>query len=127
MAAKMKKQTSLDKAKKIINQKPAEFILGVIVLSTVFLSGSFLSFKIINSNKRIITNTKNKVKQNIKGAIDNKNSEAGIKYRVLEEGESIWDLAEAEYGSGYFFPTILHLNNFENPDLLDSGTKVRVR
>jgi nucleoid-associated protein YgaU len=127
MVAKRKKQTSLDKARKIINNQPAEFILGVLVLLAVFVSGSFLSLRFVNHSVNQINSTKNKIKQNIKGVIDKKNTKTTVKYRVLREGESVWDLAESEYGSGYFFPTILHLNNFENPDLLDTGTKVRVR
>jgi nucleoid-associated protein YgaU len=42
------------------------------------------------------------------------------KYTVVQ-GENLWDIAEAQYGSGYNWVDIAKENNIENPDLISAG------
>lgn len=53
------------------------------------------------------------------------NSQA--KYYILKEGESLSDVAEREYGDGQRYPTLIELNNLQNPDLVEPGMKIRVK
>jgi|GEM_PF-4380253 len=49
------------------------------------------------------------------------------KYHLLKEGESLWEVAEKEYGNPYLYPTIIELNRINSPDFTNPGTKIRVR
>jgi putative chitinase len=43
---------------------------------------------------------------------------------VVQEGDSLWNIAEQTYGSGYNWVDIAKANNVENPDVLFAGTKL---
>ncbi len=43
---------------------------------------------------------------------------------VVVEGESLWDIAEKKYNSGYKWVDIARANNLENPDIIEPGTKL---
>jgi len=49
------------------------------------------------------------------------------KYYILKEGESLWEVAQKEYGNPYLYPTIIELNRLDSPDFTNPGTKIRIR
>ena len=48
-----------------------------------------------------------------------------VEYTVAK-GETLWDIAEKEYGSGYNWTDISQANNLKNPDSLAVGQKLEV-
>lgn len=49
----------------------------------------------------------------------------GAAYRV-RYGDTLWDIAEAFYRNPWLYPRIARFNNIRNPDLIISGTTIRV-
>ena len=43
---------------------------------------------------------------------------------VLQEGESLWDVAVKFYGDGYRYTEIIDANKLETPDYVPPGTKL---
>ncbi len=48
----------------------------------------------------------------------------GEKIHEIQEGESLWVIAEKYYGSGYNWVDIAKVNNLANPNLLAKGVKL---
>ncbi len=44
----------------------------------------------------------------------------------VQSGDSLWTIAEKEYGSGYNWLDIAKANNLSNPDVLYAGTKLQL-
>ncbi|MDR2095411.1 MAG: LysM peptidoglycan-binding domain-containing protein [Treponema sp.] len=49
----------------------------------------------------------------------------GVVYRI-RWGDTLWDIAEAFYRNPWLYPRIARYNNIRNPDLIISGTSIRV-
>ena len=49
----------------------------------------------------------------------------GFPYRV-RYGDTLWDIAEAFYRNPWLYPRIAQFNNIRNPDLIITGTTIRV-
>ena len=49
----------------------------------------------------------------------------GVPYRI-RYGDTLWDIAEAFYRNPWLYPRIARFNNIRNPDLIISGTTIRV-
>jgi outer membrane biosynthesis protein TonB len=49
----------------------------------------------------------------------------GVAYKV-RWGDTLWDIAEAFYRNPWLYPRIARYNNIRNPDLIISGTTVRI-
>lgn len=49
----------------------------------------------------------------------------GVSYRI-RYGDTLWDIAEAFYRNPWLYPRIARFNNIRNPDLIISGTTIRV-
>ncbi len=43
---------------------------------------------------------------------------------VVREGDSLWSIAEAKYGSGFNYADIVSANKIENPDIIEKGQKL---
>ncbi len=110
----------------MLREQPREFIIGFIIVAVSFLaiaSGAVYLFFYVQAKSTAKTPG---FSGNANVTPVKKRGEKA-KYAILKDGQSLWDLAEQEYGSGFFFPTILELNNFPDPDRIEPGTKVRVR
>ncbi|MDR0600890.1 MAG: LysM peptidoglycan-binding domain-containing protein [Treponema sp.] len=49
----------------------------------------------------------------------------GVAYR-LRWGDTLWDISEAFYRNPWLYPRIARFNNIRNPDLIISGTTIRI-
>ena len=49
----------------------------------------------------------------------------GVLYRI-RYGDTLWDISEAFYRNPWLYPRIARFNNIRNPDLIISGTTIRV-
>jgi nucleoid-associated protein YgaU len=45
---------------------------------------------------------------------------------VLQDGESLWDVAVKFYGDGYKYTVIVNANNFTDPEDVPPGTKILI-
>lgn len=52
-------------------------------------------------------------------------AQTGQSYTV-EEGESLWDISQEAYGSGYNWVDIVAANNITNPDYVPAGTELTI-
>jgi LysM repeat protein len=50
---------------------------------------------------------------------------AGVPYKI-RWGDTLWDISEAFYRNPWLYPRIARFNNIRNPDLIISGTTIRV-
>ncbi|MCL2130010.1 MAG: LysM peptidoglycan-binding domain-containing protein, partial [Treponema sp.] len=49
----------------------------------------------------------------------------GVNYRI-RWGDTLWDIAAAFYRNPWLYPRIARFNNIRNPDLIISGTTIRI-
>jgi nucleoid-associated protein YgaU len=49
----------------------------------------------------------------------------GVAYKI-RWGDTLWDIAEAFYRNPWLYPRIARYNNIRNPDLIISGTTIRI-
>lgn len=49
----------------------------------------------------------------------------GARYRI-RWGDTLWDISEAFYRNPWLYPRIARFNNIRNPDLIISGTTIRI-
>lgn len=67
------------------------------------------------------------VKQNNKNATDEEamtDEQEGV--HKVAEGETLWSISEAAYGSGYNWVDIAQANNIENPDSIEAGDELKL-
>ncbi len=43
---------------------------------------------------------------------------------IMQENETLWDVAVKQYGDGFRYAEIIEANKFENPDYVPPGTKI---
>ncbi|MBI2594602.1 LysM peptidoglycan-binding domain-containing protein [Candidatus Curtissbacteria bacterium] len=110
---KTKKENLFEQLK--LGESYVSLILGaivVLVLSIVF----FVFVKENNSNK-------NTSVSNVQGTIPSEITPTQKKY-VLQEDETLWDVAVKFYGDGFRWPDIVEANKLENPDFVPPGTRL---
>jgi len=116
-----KRIDNITQAKQIIKSKPWEFGLGVIALFG--LVGLFIYLSLVYYPKAEKQVTFKPAPSPAKAA-----SEKSLKREyVLQTGESLWQVAEREYGNPNLYPTIVELNKLESPDAVEPGMKIRIR
>jgi len=114
-----KAQTNLPPQKLIASHR-SEFVAGV--LGFIGILGILIYLVLSVRQKPVLIPHSSSKQQLTPSVTPNKN-----KYYILNEGESLWEVAEKEYGNPYLYPTIIELNRFDNPDFANPGTKIRVR
>jgi len=109
-----------DLLKETIKNKYPLVIVGLVIL---FLFGSLISSYV---NQKLINNKKqtdsNKTIQ-IEEKSSTKNQEKII---IVIKGQSLWDIAEDNYGSGYNWVDIAKANKITNPDLIFKGMRLKI-
>lgn len=110
----------LKSAEGLIKKQPREFMIGFVTLIILLLLSVYLTlyfaWQNIQANTKIIMQEK-QIQQN----------KSAAKYYQMQQGESLWDVAQKEYGDPYLYPTLVELNNLETPDAVEPGMKIRVR
>ena len=109
----------LESAKKLIKTKPREFVTGLLTLSLVL---SMLVFLILSSYS-----PKNYWPKSGKSQPEVTVIQPSPRFHIMQEGESLWDVANREYNNPYLYPTLVELNNLSSPDVVEPGMKIRVR
>jgi hypothetical protein len=105
----------------LIQKHPWQFMIGFTVMNLIIAGIIFAAaLLIINQFKKAATPKFEERIENVK-KVDEK------KYAILQDGQTIWDLAEKELGTGYAYPTIIELNKLTNPDSVEPGTRLRVK
>ena len=107
------KNTKLNYQNLVINtvkEKYAYLLVGLTVLLVVYLvlTGFLAKTKFFQAKKEVITN-----KQEVK-------TSESKKY-LVKDGDDLWSIAEANYGSGYNFTDLAQANNINDPDVITSG------
>ncbi len=107
-------------AKSLIKKQPREFMIGFI--SSIFLLVLFI-YLTLYYYRQIQT------KPSITGTEEQQVSvtQPLPKYYQMQPGESLWDVAQKEYGNPYLYPTLVELNQLSSPDLVEPGMKIRIR
>lgn len=113
------KQKIFGKAKSLIKRSRIEFVIGLGFLTALIILVAYSAFGKVQKNQtpqplEKTEKTKTKPKQ------DNNSY-------VLKEGESLWDVADKEYGNPYLYPTLTILNNLTSPDMIEPGMKIKIR
>ncbi len=146
MAKKIKSKTKIKSEKKTIwdifkfGESYTSLILGiaVVIIATIllltFAKGKNISTKSEiakntnqEQNKPATTQTQNLLTSEQKNptipAITKQNTISGSTYTVIQ-GDTLWNIAEKKYKSGYNWVDIQKANNLTNPDVLFAGTKL---
>jgi nucleoid-associated protein YgaU len=114
-----KAQANLPPQKLIASHKK-EFVAGVLGFLGIL---GLLIYLVLSVQQRPLLIPNPSLKQPLTPSVTpDKN-----KYYILKDGESLWEVAEKEYGNPYLYPTIIELNRLANPDFTNPGTKIRVR
>ena len=107
---------------KILRNNFSTFLLGLTVLLIVILTVSILTGQ--NSNKQP-KNSKSWT-AGLAELFSGKKEpatppESSVKTYQVKEGDSLWTIAQAAYGSGYNAVDIAQVNKLENPDIIEPG------
>ena len=107
-----------------VKQKPANFVLGLIVLIILVITIAF-AFKSPaddlkeTSEKSALT----KIKELFTGSDkDEKSGESNV--YIVKEGDHLWKIAEEAYGSGYNAYDVAEANNIVDPNLIEVGQEL---
>lgn len=105
-----------------LDESYVSLVLGFLVVIVIFIAAIFFlkGEKIVNEKDLSTSPT-----PNVSGsATVSPASNAKGKIYVMQENESLWDIAVREYGDGFAYTRIIEANNFENPDYVPPGTKI---
>ncbi len=118
----------------LIKQKPLQFCIGAGLLTLIFV-GILTSTAKIGTKGYAAISSINIFKCTEQACLfrTNKNkaspNEKKIKheYYTLQEGESLWDVAQKVYNDPYKYVQIIELNKITTADTLEKGTRLLVR
>lgn len=110
--------SAIEKAKLLVKKKPLEFWIGLFILLLMLFLTSYL----------FISWTVNpfSLKKKVK-ITEISPTPVAEKFYILNEGESLWDVAQREYGNPLLYPTLVELNKLNSPDLTEPGMRIRVK
>ena len=104
-----------------IRDKYPLVIVGLVIL---FLMGglifSYFNKKLTNQKKNVISNKKT---IEIKEKTPKKSKEKEV---VVAKGDSLWKIAEWNYGSGYNWVDIAKINKITRPNLIFRGMRLKI-
>ncbi len=106
-------------ALQLIQQKPLRFFIGASLI-TLALVGVITTTAKIGSKSFAVFPPK------IKTTLQ-KEKKIKYEYYTLQEGESLWDVAQKVYNDPYKYVRIIELNKITTADTLEKGTKLIVR
>lgn len=100
-----------------LNESTISTILGVIVITVA----AFLVFNQLKKSQEgsTIPATSTKLEE------ENKNQEQERTYTV-KKGQSLWQIAEEIYGSGYNWVDIAKENDIKNPNIIEEGQELKI-
>ena len=95
----------------LFKKKYPYFILGVGVLGiSLYLLFNTTLLRLKNIRKR-----------NLSQKIEKQTSHKKEKFYQVKEGDTLWQIAEKFYGSGFNMKEIIKANNITNPDMIEKG------
>lgn len=106
------KQNIIEQLK--LGESYVSLILGAVVVSVIFFV--FFFFLIGNFKKSLVNSPKQTPTPS--------KIVANQKIYILQEGESLWDIAVKFYGDGFRYTEITEANKLENPDYIEPGTRL---
>ena len=102
-----------------LGESYVSLVLGAVV---VFGASMLLFLIIIGARSTNTTNPNTQIKpETTKDVIGEQTKNNTY---VLQDGESLWDVAVKFYGDGYRYEEIIKANNFPDPDNVPPGTKI---
>jgi nucleoid-associated protein YgaU len=106
-----------------VKQKPANFVLGLIVLIILVITISF-AFQDTASDSQDVSKKSafTKIKELFTGQEKEEESEANV--YVVQEGDHLWKIAEEAYGSGYNAYDIAEANSIVDPNSIEIGQEL---
>lgn len=110
----------LKSAEGLIKKQPREFMIGFVTLLILLMLSVYLTIYFAWQNRQAKTKITMQEKQI-------QQSQSVAKYYQMQQGESLWDVAQKEYGDPYLYPTLVELNQLSSPDVVEPGMKIRVR
>lgn len=110
----------LKSAEGLIKKQPREFMIGFVTLLILLMLSVYLTIYFAWQNRQAKTKITMQEKQI-------QQSQSAAKYYQMQPGESLWDVAQKEYGDPYLYPTLVELNQLSSPDVVEPGMKIRVR
>ncbi|OIP82709.1 hypothetical protein AUK04_04270 [Candidatus Roizmanbacteria bacterium CG2_30_33_16] len=98
----------------LIKKNSLNFIIGLIVVISAIGSGiGLITYQLISRNNKPVIQTK-------------KNTTPPLKIYTVNEGDSLWTIAETNYGSGYNAIDIIKANKLQDPNNLIKGQKLLI-
>ncbi|MCR4326842.1 MAG: LysM domain-containing protein [Candidatus Roizmanbacteria bacterium] len=124
MVAKMKKKVRAAKKETpvdLIQKKPNAFAVGSIALLLGVVAGVLLI------QQRMPPQTKDqKRRESTPSVMQNNNKKQGYTEYVMQENESLSDVAQRFYNDPNRYMKIAEENNILNPDIVEPGTKIKL-
>lgn len=98
----------------LIKNNSLNFIIGLIVVISAIGSGiGLITYNVITSRNKPLVKTKEK-------------NQLPIKIYTVQEGDSLWTIAENNYGSGHNAIDIIKANQLQDPNNLIKGQKLLI-
>jgi len=117
---KQVKKNYQDLLEETVKDKYPLIIVGLVIL---FLAGglisSYISQRITNRKKQTAAKKVIKVEEKLPTKLQEKKV-------VVAKGDSLWKIAEKNYGSGYNWVDIAKANKISNPGLIFRGMKLKI-